>query len=298
MCQNKSLFDSLNPSFFEITTAMAFSIFLKHNCDISIIETGLGGRLDSTNIITPEVSVITNIGIDHTNFLGTTLKEIAFEKAGIIKPKIPVVIGEFNPITFEVFQQKSNETHSQLTFVSNINKFKTDLLGIFQQKNINLAVQTIHVLQQNGWHIDKQKTHNSLLRIKKNTNFIGRLDQISNNPRIIIDASHNVDGIKNFFTEIKQLKFNKLHCIYATSSDKNINEIMQLFPSSAQYYLTSFNTNRSLNVEYLEKEAIKNNLRQKIFTTPDLALNAAKQNYNHSDLIVVFGSFFLLEKII
>jgi len=296
--QNKSHFENLNPSFFEITTAMAFSIFKKHKCDISIIETGLGGRLDSTNVILPEVSVITNIGIDHTNFLGTTLKQIATEKAGIIKPNTPVVIGEFNPITFDVFKQKSKETHSQLTLMSSANKFNTDLLGMFQQKNINLAIQTIQTLQQKGWYIDSQKTNNALLRIKKNTNFIGRLDQISVNPRIIVDASHNVDGIKNFFAEIKQLKFNKLHCIYATSSDKDVAEIMKLFPKSAHYYFTTFNSERSLNTEDLKTDAIKNNLKQMTFANPNLALNTAKENYRHNDLIVVFGSFFLLEKII
>ena len=294
----KTVFDELNPSFFEICTAMAFTIFKKQNCDIAIIETGLGGRLDSTNVISPELSLITNIGIDHTNFLGTTLKEIATEKAGIIKPNTPIVIGEFNEITFDVFKQKAKENNSQLFLTNQESNHKTDLLGQFQQKNISLALESIKNLKQKGWYIDDEKTKNALTRVKANTNFIGRLDQISDNPRVIIDASHNLDGIKNLFKEIDLLKFKNLHCIYGTSSDKDVEEIMEVFPSNASYYLTEFSSERSMKVERLEKNAKNNNLKYSSYSNSKLALDTAKQCSTKQDLIIVFGSFYILEKII
>ena len=295
---NQPIFDKLNPSFFEITTAMAFSIFKKEKCDISIIETGLGGRLDSTNVISPELSIITNIGIDHTNFLGTTLPEIASEKAGIIKYNTPVIIGEFYSDTFDVFNQKAIKEKAPLSVVNDLKEFKTDLLGSFQQKNINTAVKSVQVLQKKGWYIDNQKTRLGIQKVKRNTNFIGRLDVISKTPLIIADASHNVDGIKNLFKELNQLQFNNLHCIYATSSDKDVSEIMSLFPLKAKYYFTSFQSERSLETKYLSQEGEKYNLDYSLYETPNLALSSAKQNYRQDDLIIVFGSFFLLEKII
>ena len=296
--QNKNTIDNLNPSFFEITTAMAFSIFKKENCDIAIIETGLGGRLDSTNVITPEVSVITNIGIDHTKFLGTTLPQIAKEKAGIIKYNVPVVIGEFNKETFPVFQGKANECKSELVLATSSNQYKTDLLGMFQQRNIETALNTIQILSQNGWYIDSSKTKMALTKVKTNTNFSARLDQISVNPKIIVDASHNPDGIKNLFLELNEIDFEKLHVVYGTSADKDVNEIMSHFPLEAFYYLTGFNSERSLPVKDLEIYANKSKLNYSIHTDPELALSAARQSYKRGDLIIVFGSFFLLEKII
>lgn len=296
--QNKHSIDELNPSFFEITTAMAFSIFKAEKCDISIIETGLGGRLDSTNVILPEVSVITNIGLDHTSFLGTTLPEIAKEKAGIIKERTPVVIGEFNQETYPIFEAKIKETNSEIIVASNGTEYQTDLLGRFQQRNIETAILTIEQLSQNGWYIDSAKTKLALTKVKRNTGFSARLDQISSQPRIIVDASHNADGVKNLFLELDQLDFEDLHCVYGTSSDKDVEEIMSCFPKSAVYYLTSFDSERSLKRETLEKIAIIKKLNHSTYFNPESALSAAKQRCKPNDLIIVFGSFFLLEKII
>lgn len=295
---NKACFDRLNPSFFEICTAMAFDMFSKQNCDIAIIETGLGGRLDSTNVINPEVSVITNIGIDHTNFLGTTLKEIAGEKAGIIKQNRPVVIGDYQSETFGVFEAKAKEQNSRLYLTKQRLDIETDLLGQFQQKNCSLALETISILKQNGWFIDNAKTKLALTRIKKNTSFMGRLDKISSNPNVVIDASHNVDGIKNLFKEISLFDFEKLHCIYGTSSDKEVEEIMALFPTEANYYFTEFDSSRTMKIEVLKTNAIKNKLNFSTHLSPIKALSVAKQSSSTNDLIVIFGSFFLLEKII
>jgi dihydrofolate synthase/folylpolyglutamate synthase len=295
---NKPLFINLQPSFFEITTAMAFSIFEIQNCDICIIETGLGGRLDSTNVIHPELSIITNIAIEHTNFLGTTLPAIAKEKAGIIKPNIPLVIGCLQQETIEVFKTKAIETNSRL-YVAKQNKIhKTDLLGSFQQENINTALTSIDILKQNGWYIDDAKSYIALTKIKRNTNFNGRLEQISSEPRILIDASHNPAGVKNLFIELDKLEYNNLHCIYGTSSDKDITSVMNNFPLEAQYYFTNFDSVRSMKADSLKKIGDNLSLTSSIFTSPEQALKAAKQNYTKGDLIIVFGSFFLLEKII
>lgn len=295
---NKMVFDKLNPSFFEICTAMAFSIFSNEKCDIAIIETGLGGRLDSTNVILPEVSVITNIGIDHTNFLGTTLEKIAGEKAGIIKPNIPVVIGEYQKETFGVFQSKAIENSSDLTLTQQRTDIKTDLLGQFQQKNCSLALEAIQVLMHRGWYLDNAKTKISLTRVKQNTGFIGRLDKISSFPDVIVDASHNPDGIQNLFNEISLFDFDNLHCIYGTSSDKDIHKIMALFPSDAKFYLTEFSSERSMKLDELKNNAKKYNLNYSLHSIPKDALSVAKQSSSSNDLIVIFGSFFLLEKII
>jgi len=295
---NKAVFDELNPSFFEICTAMAFTMFSEQECDIAIIETGLGGRLDSTNVIRPEVSLLTNIGIDHTNFLGTTLKEIAGEKAGIIKPNTPVIVGEYQTETYGVFVDKAKECKSQLYLTQQHSDIVTDLLGQFQQKNCSLALETITILKQIGWYIDDAKTDLALTRVKGNTGFIGRLDKISSSPDVLIDASHNEDGIRNLFDELSLLNFENLHCIYGTSSDKNVEEIMSLFPQNATYYFAEFDSERSLKLDVLNNNAKKNNLNFSLHLTPEKALSVAKQTSSDNDLIIIFGSFFLLEKII
>lgn len=323
--QNKTLFDQLNPSFFEITTAMAFSSFNKHQCDISIIETGLGGRLDSTNVITPEISIITNIGVDHTNFLGNTIEEIAREKAGIIKNDVPFLYGENNPkidalirsgftskktyeiddnipfgfLAGEYCYQYNNKRLYSFNDVTLYYKFKTDLLGKFQQHNCNIAYYAVKILQEDkGWYFDNIKTLLAFSRVKYNTNFKGRLEQISENPKIIIDASHNIDGVKNLFKEIELMQYNQLHCVYATSSDKAVEKIINHFPKSANYYFTTFNSKRSFPLEKLEALAQSSKLDYNLYDEASDALESAKQHYKEGDLIIVFGSFFLLDKII
>jgi len=295
---HKSIFDRLNPSFFEICTAMAFVMFAEERCDIAIVETGLGGRLDSTNVIQPEISVITNIGIDHTNFLGITLKEIAGEKAGIIKSNIPVAIGEFQEETYSVFVEKEKECKSQLYLTKQRSDIVTDLLGQFQQKNCSLALETITILKQIGWYIDDSKIDIALTRVKGNTNFIGRLDKISSSPDVLIDASHNENGVSNLFDELSLLNFENLHCIYGTSSDKDVEGIMSLFPQNATYYFTEFDSERSMKLKELNNNAKKNNLNFSLHLTPKKALSVAKQTSSANDLIIIFGSFFLLEKIV
>lgn len=296
--ENKYLFDELNPSFFEITTALAFYLFNKYECDISIIETGLGGRLDSTNVISPELSIITNIGIDHTNFLGHTIAEITKEKAGIIKENIPVLYGgKKTDEAYKVIKEKAIEQNSELYTINKLGEIRTDLLGHFQIHNCGLALQAGDILKEKGWYLDDMKSRIALKRVQKNTNFHGRLEQISNQPRVLIDASHNVDGVSNLFKEIEEMDFKTLHCVYATSSDKDVGKIITLFPKSAKYYLTTFNSKRSFPLNKLEELAIDSKLNYSTHHLAQDALISAKQHYRDGDLIIVFGSFFLLEKI-
>ncbi len=294
---NNQLITEISPSFFEITAAMAFDIFAQEACDIVIIETGLGGRLDATNVLQPEVSVITNIGLDHTQFLGNTIAEIAQEKAGIIKKNTPIVIGEMTVETKPIFLEKAQNLHALLTLVKQ-KTFQTDLLGQFQQANCSTAWQTIQTLKEKGWFFDDLKSQFALQRVKKNTEFQGRLEIIGENPSIILDAAHNALGIKSLFEEIKYLKFNRLHCIFGTSNDKNYMESAHLFPKNAKYYFTTFDSDRALSEVQLEKLGKDCSLNFSTFKQPNKALTAAKKASKSDDLILVFGSFFILEKII
>ena len=295
--KNKLLIESLTPSFFEITTAMALVAFSEQNCDYAIIETGLGGRLDATNVLTPEISVITNIGLDHTEFLGHTLKEIAYEKAGIIKKKKPVVIGEILPDTQPIFEAKAEAEQAKIHRPES-HIFELDLLGEYQQKNANLAWETLQVLKEKGHFFDDQKSQSALTRIVNLTNFTGRLTKIQSNPTIIVDASHNPEGIKTLWHEIKSIPHVKLHCIYGSSEDKNYTESMALFPKSATYYFTSFDSNRAVKPQILGEIAEELGLQYSMFLSPDLALDTAKSEAKTHDLILIFGSFYLLETII
>lgn len=287
----------INASFFEITTAMAFQYFKEEECDVAIIETGLGGRLDATNVLLPECSLITNIGIDHTQFLGDTIEKIAFEKAGIIKKNIPVVIGETNKASLKVFKEVALKQNSELTQAGK-RIFYSELLGQYQQKNINLAWDCTQVLKELGWYIDDMKSLASLNSVYRNTGFSGRLQKISSEPQIIIDASHNLDGVKTLLKEIEDIQYNKLICVYGASNDKDYKAIMAELPNDAKYFLTSFDSSRAVSKEELKVEGNLNGLDYELFSGPELAFQSAKSIYNTGDLILVFGSFYILEKII
>lgn len=290
--------NELNPSFFEITTAMAFAYFKSAKTDIAIIETGLGGRLDSTNLILPEISVITNIGLDHTNVLGNTLEAIAVEKAGIIKPNIPVVIGSHQKETTTVFKTKAKDTNSPIYYAEENSTFETDLLGQYQQQNIATSIKTCEILSQNGWHLDPLKTKAALKRVKSNTNFFGRLDLRQTNPKVIFDVAHNPDGVKSLMNEIKLIPHENLYLIYGTSSDKDVDQILDLIPKQAHITFTQFQSQRAKPIHELKILAENKKIFFQTSPTPQLALNAVIQQSNPNDLIVMFGSFFLFEKII
>ncbi len=292
--KHKYLLQRLQPSFFEITTAMAFVAFATQECDYAIIETGLGGRLDATNVLSPEISAITNIGLDHTEFLGETLDKIAFEKAGIIKEHTPVVIGEILPETKPVFDSKIKQQRAIL-YQPIYESFELDILGEYQQKNAALAWKILQVLKEKGHFFDDKKSRVALTRVTTLTNFKGRLTQIGTNPLIIADASHNIQGIETLLSEIKRIPHSHLHCIYASVNDKKYEESMRFFPKSATYYLTEFDSQRSVSREVLAEIADTISLQYSTYKNIDLALKSAKAKASADDLVIVFGSFYLLE---
>lgn len=295
--QIKALKIDFEPSFFEITWMMALSYFKQESCDICIVETGLGGRLDATNIITPILSIITNIGLEHTNFLGETYKEIASEKAGIIKPNIPVIIGETLPETKSVFESIAKKNRSQIIFSETLEIKIPEyfpLLGSYQINNFKSVLNAIQYLNKLGYKISESSIEKGLKNLSKNTGFFGRLQVINQSPLTILDVSHNYEGIKVTLESIKKMTTGKLHLIYGTSSDKDISKIFSLFDDQNEYYFTEFNNLRSAKVDDLEVEAKKNNLKGKYFHNINSALKSAQKSVNKEDTILIFGSFFLV----
>ena len=297
--RNKAVVEELNASFFEITTALAFEAFSYKNCDISIIETGLGGRLDSTNVIRPEVSVITNIGMDHISFLGNTLEKIASEKAGIIKDEVPVVIGDCVEELYPLFKTIANEKSSAIHFAhkGDLPFYETDLLGSFQQRNIHTAIGAAKVLSKE-WSLDDELIELSLKNVIGSSSFMGRMQQISVQPRIIIDAAHNKEGIEGLLKEVQKLDYEHLRIVYGASNDKDWQSILTNFSSKHSYYFTTFDSKRSVTRGEFEKELKKLELNHEIFENPPAALNKCKSDTRTNDLILVCGSFYLMEKII
>ena len=230
--KHKSFFEANSLSFFEMTVGMAFDYFSRKKVDIAIIEVGMGGRLDSTNIITPEVSVITNIGLDHTQFLGKTLEAIAVEKGGIIKPNIPVVIGETQIETQSIFKSLAKKNHSEIYFADhNIDKvFESDLKGFYQQRNIKTVLQTIKVVNSKSLKISDKNLKQGLLNVVKNTGLKGRWQILQNSPKVICDTAHNKEGLKYVMNQLLNENFNQLHIVFGVVNDKDVDSILPLLP--------------------------------------------------------------------
>ncbi len=297
--KNKNYWAEIEASFFEITTALAFYSFLKEKCEIAIIETGLGGRLDSTNVLIPEVSVITNVSLDHTSFLGNTIEEVASEKAGIIKKNVPVIIGEKQGNSYRVFEEMAKENASPLIYAKqDVALIETDLIGDYQQKNIRTALSTIKQLETLGWKFDKEKVLTAFRKVKSNTGLMGRMQKIGEAPDIIMDAAHNLHGLSVLKDEIQNLNFNRLLILYGSSNDKDVEEIFKNLPKEASYYFTSFESKRSLKKSELELLADSNHLSYSTYSSPQKALTEAKKMSNPDDLILIFGSFYLMEEIL
>lgn len=297
--RNKAIIVDLDASFFEITTALAFEAFAHKQCDICIIETGLGGRLDSTNVIQPELSVITNIAMDHVSFLGDTLEKIAGEKAGIIKSNTPVVIGDCDPKLNSVFIEVAKEKDAPIYFTNGTKSthYKTDLIGVFQQRNIHTAVAATNLLNE-SWKLSKAIIRESLKSIISTSNFWGRMQQISDQPRVILDAAHNKDGIEGVLKEVQQLQYKHLRIVYGTSNDKEWQAILGQFSYEHSYYFTTFDSKRAVSLEMLKCELENSQLNYQLFDAPLTALNKCKSDARMDDLILVCGSFYLMEKII
>ena len=297
---NKAFFEANEMSFFEMTVGLALDYFAKEKVDIAIIEVGMGGRLDATNIITPLVSVITNIGLDHTQFLGNTLEAIAYEKAGIIKPGIPVVIGEYTPETKPVFLAKAKETRSEIYFASDLipETYPSDLIGDYQAHNKKTVVQTISILNsQRTFKISEANIKSGLLKVVKNTGLEGRWQQLGEFPKIICDTAHNKNGLEIVMKQIQKEKFDTLHIVLGVVNDKDLNEILPLFPTDAIYYFCKPNIPRGLDAAILQEEARKNHLLGDTHPSVADAYNKALQTATISDFIYIGGSTFVVAEI-
>lgn len=316
------LIEQIQPSFFEITVAMALDYFAEQQVDVAVIEVGLGGRLDSTNIITPELSVITNIGMDHTNILGPTLEAIAGEKAGIIKKGVPVVIGEKQEETAPLFQQTAqsqgaplsfasehyrvrdwrfSNDHLAMTIVDESNQtessYTLDLPGIYQLKNIKTVLQSISVLKQKGWAISGQHIKKALSSVKKLTGLFGRWEIIHHHPTIVLEVAHNEDGIRQMLRHLEQLSYHKLHIVFGMVKDKDADSVVSLLPRNACYYFTQAHIPRALTSEELLEKAKEFNLPGEAYEDVNNALRQAMNNTSKDDLILVCGSIFLVAEV-
>lgn len=286
------------PSFFEITFGMAVDYFRNEGCDICIIETGLGGRLDATNVIQPILSIITNISLEHTAMLGNTLEEIAFEKGGIIKNETPVVLGEMETHLYPVFENISKSKNAPIYYskeIKNDQDYEISLIGEYQKENLRTVLKSCEILNQKGFSINSTTIQKGFDNLFSNTGFSGRLQIIKRNPLIIFDVSHNPAGISASLDAINEINQGKLHFIYGTSADKDVNSILKLFPKDAQFYFTEFNNERSMKIETIRKHSqniFENNC--KYFIDPNEALTKVQHNANHEDTIVAIGSFFLI----
>ncbi|MDI1318339.1 folylpolyglutamate synthase/dihydrofolate synthase family protein [Flavobacterium sp.] len=301
MNKNKAFFEANDLSFFEMSVGLAFEYFVNEKTDINIIEVGMGGRLDSTNIVTPLVSVITNIGLDHTQFLGDTLDAIAFEKAGIIKSNIPIVIGEYVGETKPVFLAKADETKSEIFFASDLiqETYPSALLGAYQIQNKRTVLQTIKVLQDKKMlTITEDAIKNGFLNVITNTNLQGRWQQLGENPKIICDTAHNAHGLKIVLNQLKNENYDKLHIVLGVVNDKNLDDILPLFPKNAIYYFCTPNISRGLDATLLKEKAAKWNLKGETYSSVSNAYQSAKENASANDYIYVGGSNFVVAEIL
>ena len=298
---HKSFFENNELSFFEMTVGLAFDYFKTKKVDIAVIEVGMGGRLDSTNIITPLISVITNIGLDHTQFLGTTLERIAFEKAGIIKPKIPVVIGEYTNETRTVFLNKAKTSSSELFFASDIieETFPSALMGNYQEHNKKTVLQTIQILNsQNEFIITEEQIKNGLLNVIKNTGLFGRWQQINEFPKVICDTAHNKHGLTIVLHQIQNEIFDTLHFVLGVVNDKDLDDILPLFPKKAIYYFCRPDIPRGLDASFLQQKALEFGLIGEVYNSVSEAYNKALKAAKKSDFVYVGGSTFVVAEIL
>lgn len=327
VADHKADFETIQPSFFEMTVALAFDHFAKNNVDIAIIEVGLGGRLDSTNVITPLLSVITNIGWDHMNLLGDTLPLIAGEKAGIIKPNTPVIIGEYQKVVAPVFEQKAEQQHAPLTFASerwNIDlkdksdKYLTleatpkpitdnrqlstnlqlDLTGSYQLKNVKTVLTTVAQLRKLGFEVNDTHVQTALKNVQGITGLQGRWQTLSTNPLTICDTGHNPEGIQEVLKNIASVKYNHLHFVMGVVNDKDVSKILKMLPQDATYYFCRPDIPRGLDAASLQAQAIEAGLKGEIYSSVKEALAAAKTAAKNGDLVFVGGSTFVVAEVV
>jgi len=317
----KPSIEEIKPSFFEITVAMAFDYFARQKADVAVIEVGLGGRLDSTNVIVPEISVITNIGWDHKDILGDTLEKIAFEKAGIIKPKIPVVISERQPAVEKVFTTKAHETRSTIYFASDeyvavpsvhrgsvgydilkdskkiYANLEVPLQGSYQRKNLPGVLKAIEVLHSKGWKITHDSIREGLTEVIRQTNLKGRWQILSEKPLMICDTGHNLDGVREVVAQIAAQHYEHLHIVWGMVKDKDIADILAILPKQANYYFCQAKIPRAMDAAQLAEQASKVGLKGEIVPDVNQAIQAANEKATDRDFIFVGGSTFVVADI-
>ena len=299
--QHRSFFEIHHLSFFEMTVGLALDYFNQKSVDIAIIEVGMGGRLDSTNIVHPLISVITTIGLDHTQFLGNTLAEIAFEKAGIIKPKVPVVVGNYHAETKPVFEAKAKETKSNIYWASDadISNYECALLGDYQIENKKTVVQAIRVLQEQGFFTVKENDlQQGLLQVVKNTGLMGRWQILQEKPLVICDTAHNKQGLEIVLNQIQKQIFKQLYFVFGVVNDKDLTEILPLFPKNAIYYIAKPNIPRGLDVQELYAEMQEFGLQTIVFQSIEEAYQTVVKQADVDDFIYVGGSTFVVAEIL
>ena len=319
----KEQFESMELSFFEMTVGMAFDYFSKEQVDIAIVEVGMGGRLDSTNLITPEVSIITNIDFDHMKFLGDTRAKIAYEKAGIIKPNIPVVIGETHPETQQVFIDKATETHSPIYFADQIfdcdkihiesdteqlfdvwknnelymEELEITLMGNYQQKNLTTVMCAIDLLRDN-FNLSEENIRDGIGRVIRNTHLMGRWQILNKDPLVIADTGHNVAGITEIVRQLAEMNYEKLHFVLGMVNDKDIDSVLQILPHGAEYYFCKADIPRGLDAHILAEKAFEMGLRGEVFESVSHAYRSAVNNAHFDDIVFIGGSNFTVAEVV
>jgi len=316
------LIDTIEPSFFEITVAMAFEYFARKQVDIAIIETGLGGRLDSTNIITPELSVITNIGWDHMQLLGDTLELIAGEKAGIIKQQVPVVIGESQSETKAVFHHKAADNDARIWYADQLRysdgmsfnngylevtvatpatdekqTYQLDLPGVYQAKNLLTVLESIHQLQLQGWNITSDNVRHALQHVKKLTGLHGRWEVLQQHPKMVLDVAHNVNGMQQLTEQLEFEQYRHLHIVLGMVKDKDIDQVLPLLPHHASYYFTKAQIPRALDENELQAKAVAIGLQGHAWPDVNTAVKEALSHAHKDDLVLICGSVFLVAEV-
>ena len=297
---HRDAFEPVRASFFEWGVALALDWFRQEKTDIAVIETGLGGRLDSTNVITPEVSIITNIGRDHADLLGDTLEKIAAEKAGIIKPGVPVIVGEAEGTIADVFRRKAQDVGAPITFIDQAGPipFALDLPGAHQQRNARTAIAALHQMRRQGWNITDAQIAAGLANVQRNTGFAGRWQTISEKPRTIVDIGHNADGLRIVNDMLKATPHDHLHAVLGTVNDKDIEGMLALLPKEATYYFCKAEIPRGLDAEELTIRAHAADLHGKAYASVKAALAAAQEGAAANDLVLVTGSAFVVAEVI
>ena len=294
---NKPYFEKENFTFFEMSVALAFWHFSKVNVDYAIIEVGLGGRLDATNIITPVLSIITNIGLDHTQFLGKTHQKIALEKAGIIKNRVPIIIGEKDIKTEKIFKDVSRKSKAPLYFAKKTKKiFASDLKGFYQTKNIQTVITALNQLP--CFNLDNSIIEKGLKRVVENTGLKGRWQVLQNSPKVILDVGHNKEALRSIARQINEISYNKLYLVMGFVKEREVDSLLSLFPKEASFYLSSPNVERAMPLPILKKLLKPLDLKINYFKSIPIAYQTAISNSDTDDLIFVTGSTFVVADIL